>query len=698
MTQSIVSKGKDIDEAITLGLNILQTSLKEVNIEIMQHDKKGFLKIGTKDAVVKLTKIEANDLKSVTKENVLDEFELMEQFVSSINIDGITDRQSPSHGLAEEERVRGVKSMTKETLIGMAWVKDGVLSCQSSETHYPLVTVQKGIKLFKNQQLVGLHTLIVSEKDEYKLAVENDEVKTNWKVTLDANCFKATIHVKPGYRIIRKIKDVAPGEHIKIIMEEQRVPHNSMTYEDIMKELETYRVLYGFNHSEIIKATEATEAGDFEIATGTEASLGKDGWFEAKVLMKSETGMKLKEDGSVDYRESTVIPTIKEGQSIGVIHPPVPGLPGRTVRNEPLPAKQTKAITLQLAPGLEKLEQNVISLKNGRPKIETRGLLVRVSVLSKLTHKGDVNLSSGNIHFKGDVEVTGQVEEGMSVKTSGDVFVHKEINHANVTATGSITSNGHVVSSIVSAGKSNIFIAELGSKVAIILAQLQKMLTLIEQLTNAPAFKKTDIAKKGLRPLIIILLEKKFNDLPSLLNEYNRTVKKASEFLDDPRWKDVSRKLSQHFLTLSTESITMDSIKELVSEMCDLHDFSQTEVEPEAYIQIPSVVNSELYSSGDITINGEGSVHSTVYAGGRVAIDGIVRGGHVFGKVGVIIHEVGSDKGTKTTIAVPSDQMIKIHKAMDGTVIKVGHAVYTFSETTRHIRARLDEKHRLVLH
>ncbi|MGG4041200.1 Jag N-terminal domain-containing protein [Bacillus smithii] len=58
--RSVVSKGKNIEEAIQLGLKLLDTKKEEVDIEIIQHETKGFLGIGARKAIVKLTKVDAS--------------------------------------------------------------------------------------------------------------------------------------------------------------------------------------------------------------------------------------------------------------------------------------------------------------------------------------------------------------------------------------------------------------------------------------------------------------------------------------------------------------------------------------------------------------------------------------------------------------------------------------------------------------
>ncbi|MGY3716925.1 Jag N-terminal domain-containing protein [Sutcliffiella cohnii] len=80
--ESIVSKGKDVNEAINLGLSQLDTSIKEVSIELLQHEKKGFLKIGSKKAIVKLMKIADVSPQVFPDHEPTDEFNLVEEAIS----------------------------------------------------------------------------------------------------------------------------------------------------------------------------------------------------------------------------------------------------------------------------------------------------------------------------------------------------------------------------------------------------------------------------------------------------------------------------------------------------------------------------------------------------------------------------------------------------------------------------------------
>ncbi|WP_227937279.1 FapA family protein [Alkalihalobacillus deserti] len=689
--QSIVSKGKNINEAIKLGLSLLDTTIKEVNIEILQHDTKGFLRIGSKEAIVKLVKLESESIQPIKEPTLSEQFDLLEDVISSI-----PDEKIDLINLNLDEPIVKEFNVTSESQAGKAWVEDGKIYCQSSPKHFPMVTVPADIKLFKNNQLVKERTAIVTESETFELKVENEEVETKWKVTIDQQKLKVVLHVEPGFIIKRSIPNIEADYHIHLYVEEIKEVHNHVNYEAIISKLESLKVKQGFNQNEIVMAMETDVPGTFEIATGIEAKEGKDGWVEVKVDLETQVGPRESEDGSVDYREIKSIPTVSSGEVVAIVHEPIPGQSGTTVTNEPLLAKQTLPVSLKLGKGLSIVDDKIVSIESGRPQIEKRGRIVKISIMQKLTHLGDVDIASGNIHFMGDVEVIGHINEGMLVEAEGDIIVRKEVNRATLTASGAIISYGNMVGSEISAGKNNMLIAELGHILGTLHHHTERMIVVINQLIQSPAFKNGDFTRAGLQPLFRILLEKKFKTFPPLAKRYVDVVKQADIYLDDNEWKEVSVKLTQLFLSLSNEQISLEKIIKLSRKMKELYELSLTPVEPDSYIVIANASNSQLYCSGDIRITGKGCVNTKIHAGGKVEISGIIRGGEVYGKLGAVINEAGAEIGTSTVIAVPYDQKVIIHKAMEGTTIKIGNVKHIFKETRHHVVAYLDKNERIT--
>ncbi|MFS0687693.1 FapA family protein [Sporosarcina sp. 179-K 8C2 HS] len=681
---SIVSKGKDINQAITIGLDLLEAKKSEVSIEIIQNETKGFLGIGSQEAIVKITRNNGTN-----KQKDIDPFDLVEKIASEL-----PGQQS----YIEEYKEDNSEDTQLESLEGKVWVEDGRLYCKSSPIRFPMVTIPDGVKLYKNGRQVSERTAVISEKDSYEIKVEDVEQDTKWSISMDQQRLKVMLDVEPGYKVKRKVIDLDPAHHLELVVEETSEVENNLSYATVLQELESLRVKHGFNQSEISKAMEVMQPATFEIATGIKPKPGKDGWLDIKVDVDTSEGLKEKKDGSVDFREIKTIPSVERGQVLAVVHPPIPGEMGYTVTNEPLPAKQTFPLIIKTGKGVMSVDNTIVATESGRPFIEKRGQLVKISIMQKLTHIGNVDLTSGNIRFLGDVEVVGEVKGTMSVEADGDIIIHQTVNMATLTAAGAVITYGNIIGSEISAGKNNMLVAELGHLLGIMNQHVSNLIGVIQQLSVSPAFKSSDLSRAGIQPLIQILLEKKFKALPPIAKKYVDIVRMSEDYLQEDDWREVATWLHKLFLSLTNEIASIDTIMGLSQKMMHLHELSQTPIEPDSYITISNSLNSSLYCSGNIIIIGQGCINTKVHAGGSLKIMGILRGGEVYGRLGVEINEVGAESGTSTLISVPDDQQIHIKKVMEGSSIKIGNSKYTFTNTRYNVTAYLSEDGRIVIH
>ncbi|MFC4557776.1 flagellar assembly protein A [Virgibacillus kekensis] len=685
--KSIVSKGKNVQQAIQIGLDILEVSKSDVNIEIIQNESRGIMGIGSKKAIVKLSKDAFKDRKADGGADALpiDSIDDVERLIDSYSV----NVESPEDNLPS-----GVTT-NNEGRSGKVWVERGKIHVKDAPSKYTTITLDKDIRMLKNNQLVKEKTLMVTESDILDVDFVEEIQETKWKVSIKDQGMKALLEIIPGYSVIRKLGDVPPGEHIELVVEETQEIENTLEYTSIQKILEEKQITYGINEPAIMKAINATEASEFEIATGRKTKSGKNGSLEIKVNTDSKTVLQEDESGNINFRETRILPTVDMGETLGIIYPPMPGRPGISVLGKHLPPKPVHPVNIKAGKGVIVVEDKLIATESGRPSIQQRGHLVKASIMPKLIHEGNVNISSGNIRFDGDVEITGEVEENMVVESGSDIIVHQTVNDAVVTASNSVVTYGNVASSVITAGKSSMLIAELGQLLETMHYQTEKIISVIKQLTQATAFKSSDFSRKGIQPLIRILMEKKFSNYKHLAKEYVEMVTSGKEFLDS-EWVDISNQISEYFLRLSRHDISIEQIKELSLSMHELHEVSKTPEEPGSYMTISNALNSRLYCSGNILIIGHGSVNTKIYSGGQLKVTGVVRGGEVFGKTGAELNEIGSASGTKTVVEVPAGQAIKIAKAHEGTVLLIGNQKYTFEESKKNIKAILDETGKLV--
>ncbi|WP_058306910.1 flagellar assembly protein A [Gracilibacillus massiliensis] len=679
------SRGKSVEEAIDRGLKIMQMSKHEVNIEVLQFDTEGFMGIGKKQAIVKLSK---------SSENTTNDGEIHEK----VELDQLVENAINETTELEHLEIEALKEPSwDDKTDGRAWIINNQLFMKSANNKYATASIDEKISLYKNGQLINKKTLLLSEEDEYKIDYDQfTEKPMSWKISIIKNGLESILDVYPGEKISYTLKDTPPSEHINMELEAQSEIINTLSRQDIIKELENQNITFGLNEKAIEHAIETEVEGRFVIALGKEAKHGLDGELEVKVDIDAENGLVEDENGNINFKDANIIPNVEVGTIMAILHPPIPGLPGRSVLDEEIPTKETHELRLVPGKGVDLIEDKIIATESGRPVIEQRGRTVKAMIMSKLVHDGNVNIASGNIRFSGDIEILGEVEDNMIVEAGGDIYVQRSISESNITASKSITAKGNVINSSLTAGKHHLLVIELGHLLTILEKQLDKMIVIIQQLTSSKAYKSEELKMKGLQPLIILLSEKKFKDFKSFARKYVDIVEKADAYIEEPEWKKVSSDLKMMFLTLTNETITLSKLNILKDLMQELAQTTESDVEPNSYITISDTTNSRIYSSGNVNIIGKGCINTKVHSGGLLKVDGSLRGGEVYGRLGVIVSEVGTISGTKTIISTASDKSITIMRAYEGTILRIGDAVRQLFREEKFIKAKLDENGQII--
>jgi predicted RNA-binding protein Jag len=696
----IVSKGKNVKEAIDVGLKLLGATKQEVDIEIIELETKGFLGIGAKPAVVRLLR---KGSENRTHVDDLPPISSVEETRPDVSDGGKSPAESAPPSMGNERR-NHINNRGPEAKIeyGSVWVKDGIIFCKETPMHYPTITPVKGISLYKNGELVR-KTTVISEKDTLKVEIDNELKQTVWSIELDEKKMTATLHIQPGYKKILTLVDKEPSHHIQLEVKETFEICNHLQSTHVAQKMQEMGIKTGIQKIEILKAVETTEPGSFEIAKGIEPQQGKNGWLE--ILVDTEikiNGPKKLEDGSVDYREIKSIPNVNAGQVFAIVHPPQPGKPGVTVTGEPVSPEPAQELVVQLGKGADFIEKGrkIVALDTGRPNIEYRGMVAKISVMPKLLHTADVDLHSGNIRFTGDVEIQGDVDESMSVEATGDILIYGICNRAKIVAGNKIFIDKSVINSHITAGKSNLFMAEIGQLLKKIKLQFEELYVAIEQIYLSPAFKTSDIAKMGLSSLIRILLGKKFSILPLLIKEYTQMLSKVEkkQILDDD-YKELGVDLINGFLKFVPMQLKgPEDLKNMIQRVEELSEFCFTPPEPNASVTIGYSMNSEIYCSGDIYLVGQGSINSKIYSGGKLIVERLIRGGEVYAEMGAEIGKAGSPGGTPTRVRVADGKTVKIKHVLEGTIIQIGSKSHEFLRDESDVFARVDKNGYLLLH
>lgn len=212
---------------------------------------------------------------------------------------------------------------------------------------------------------------------------------------------------------------------------------NHLTKEDIVSELVKAGVRYGVDESKISQyIRDRRYCSDYVFAKATPAIQGRDAeityHFNTDLTMKPKTN----EDGSVDFHKLDIISHVNKGDLLATLTPVDFGRPGIDVCGKPI--KPNKVINRILRHGNKiSMSEDGLSLfsdVDGHVSLTDD----RVFVSNIYEIPGDVDSSTGDIDYEGNVVIKGNVITGFSVKAKGDIEVYGVVEGAYIEAGGQI--------------------------------------------------------------------------------------------------------------------------------------------------------------------------------------------------------------------------------------------------------------------
>ena len=149
--------------------------------------------------------------------------------------------------------------------------------------------------------------------------------------------------------------------------------------------------------------------------------------------------------GIVDYRKRKGNPSVRKGQLIAHIIPPVNGIPGRDVLGKKINVPKPEKIRIIIGKNIEtrKVSDGSVSYYSelfGR----VRWLENRLSVDNVYQINGDIGLETGDIDHPGALIVEGDVLENSKIAADGDIEIRGTVEAANIKCNGSLIVNGGI--------------------------------------------------------------------------------------------------------------------------------------------------------------------------------------------------------------------------------------------------------------
>lgn len=172
------------------------------------------------------------------------------------------------------------------------------------------------------------------------------------------------------------------------------------------------------------------------VAGGMPPVEGKDGAIVEKFTRERVRSVVTDGQGNVDYRALNYYQFIAKGDAICDIIPPEEGTPGMRISGERVPARPVKPATAPKGSNTDLSPDgaHLIAAMDGH--VEFSGGVFQVK--PTLEVHGDVDYSTGNITFRGDVHISGDVRENFFVRATGKVAIDGLVEGATVEADGDV--------------------------------------------------------------------------------------------------------------------------------------------------------------------------------------------------------------------------------------------------------------------
>ncbi|MCB2182328.1 MAG: FapA family protein [Desulfobulbaceae bacterium] len=333
------------------------------------------------------------------------------------------------------------------------------LSNESPPGVFPGILVKaigKGEIIAKRQEPINVQV----GRDIYGRDIAPPEFKSliagqNVRLTEDMSSFQATVYgyitiVEKTVSILSPIilsKDAMIAWYIFL---PQYEPVRMPSFKDIVELLKNAGVTRGIKQAPLEKFCKSLAHGDVAcwnvIAKGRQPVKGEDAHLEFVVDLTKQSG-KVREDGSIDFRELNLVQTVSEGDLVATKHPPGEGIQGYTLIGEVIETEAGQGLKVEGKSNIrsdEKEDGTILFYAECDGLIRFRDGKISIDPQYKVS--GNVDFSTGNINVDCDLQISGNICSDFSVHANGNVFVGGNIEPgAKVRINGNLEVKGGII-------------------------------------------------------------------------------------------------------------------------------------------------------------------------------------------------------------------------------------------------------------
>jgi len=393
--RAVDASGPTLEAAVNEAAALLDTSIRHLEYEIIERGSSGFLGAGKKDWVIRA--YEHAHIKKTAEE----EKELVDEEDASIAV--IVDKDGDA--------------------FAQRWPSGVFLKVTPP--------IGNGRKVYLAYAMQVIHDKGIENPDNDMIENIVNEASGMYVKIADYN------H-QPQNDSMAHVEVDDQEMHVFVTITPPAEGGADITFEAFKSLLTQYRVYHGIKEDVITQLADMPIYREkVEVAEGIKPVNGRDAYIEYS-FETDQTKIRLKEgsNGKVNFKELNIIQNVVENQLLARKKPPENGVDGKTVTGKILPAKAGSDIPLPVGTNVHVGDDgdSILADINGQV-IVANG---KINVEPVFTVEGDVNLKTGNIIFLGTVIISGNVEDGFSVKAAGNIEIKGTVGKAELDAEGDI--------------------------------------------------------------------------------------------------------------------------------------------------------------------------------------------------------------------------------------------------------------------
>ncbi len=512
-----------------------------------------------------------------------------------------------------------------------------------SEGDWPVIEAVPPIRLTVNGEAVH-GPIRVKPGDKIDWSAD----QKSFRIDVSPDKMKAWLLMLPdGRNKLRLVDEEKTDRLVLRAVEDPDAPMNLPGLQTILQAIQDLGILH-YDLPAIMKEIHTPTYAPILLGKGQEPVPGTDAALE--LFFNENIEISFEEvNGAVDFRNYLKIPSVRKGDRIARKVPPSEGIPGYNVFGEIIPAPHPKDFILLGRQNVRVEGNEAFAEKDGRPRVTGQNIKF-IDITTAHVIPGDVDLTTGNIVFAGDVHVYGNVTDGMIVEALGNVYVGGNVYRATITATGSIHVKGNTVGSKLYSGHYGVLFNRMFHNATKLNERLGLYRQMADQLMQLAAERGQAVTD---RQVHYLLMENKFKDVPELCHNLLGCI-----FSLQSIQKNTMNELKHKLETLASPYMLQQG--EVQTFMLDLQERLVTTIESirrseetEVCTDIQQCHLTEIMSNGDILIRRQGVLQSRLSSKKNIIFfqrDSVCRGSELEAELTISAMIVGGVSGGSTKL------------------------------------------------